>query len=806
MGPWIQAAQRRSALSQNTAVPKAPPKKKFHFSIILMGMITLLCLLFFPQIDRLTVYTDAQKSNLLMQISRRLEVTAIEQARIVDPNYEWITYEEDLPPEIQNALKENALSSQLSSSSSLTSDSNLSWEVTYNGKKFYHNWPEDLDAADALLDVTFSSDGAKAYISSTTTLPDLMLFNVSNRGIVNPNLVSSDQAGSNEFYYNIVLPKGYTIRYVVPSHLEADGGYIARCASMLDVGRFVFFMLAGLGVCALFILVVKMSLERNSWLFSHLIRMKAIFAWLFLIVFITLLTMAVFAVSESTASGVLGEFFRSIGFSFSQSRIWAVVSCYLTWWFWLYLCSACILYIKYIFAGGFRRYLTEDTLIAALMKKAEERLTEKANRPLERWVFRNMTALYILTIAAILITCVAGALLFGPLAAVIIFLVDTAVIGILLYRMVYLMRTDYESTLAAANELIAGNFSYIKPKSAGMFQSLYNSLIDVKNEFQKALKDGLHSQNMKTQMISNVSHDLKTPVTGIKSYAELISMSDNLDDIRSYARHLDNYTERLSRLITDLFDVARASSGDIQLSVSRIDLSQLIEQVAAEWQEEFEKKKMQLILKLEEPVTVDVDPDKTVRMIENLFSNIRKYGLGGTRIFVLLKTENGMADLRIKNISKTALDFSPDEITERFVRGDKSRHEPGAGLGLAIVKSFAEVQNGSFAIEIDGDVFTAILNFPLAVSQPEETPESSSQTDLPEAKNTDHPLQSETALRSEQTRPAFAAPADLSENSQPLTASENPFHLPTHTPDGRELSKMIGMPAEVQSEENQDSE
>lgn len=699
-------------------------QEKYRFSFMLAMAITILVVAFFPQISKLTIYTQTQKKHLLQNISRNLEITAIEQARIVDPNYEWIRYVDDLSPEIQNALKEDALSSQLNSGNSLTNDSNLIWEVSYKGKSFFHNYPENLNLDDIMLDITFSSDGNRAFVSSSTVLPSLALFNVQTRGIVNPNLVNSEVAGSNEFYYNVVLPKDFTIRFMVPEHLQANGGIIAQQASYLEEGRFVFFMGVSVFICMLIVLIANIKLEKKSWLFSRMIRIKALFVWIGLPLAIFLLTGTVYMVTTALVSGVLNEFFRSLGFSVLQSRISANLTGFVIWWVWLYCSSLGILYIKYIFRCGFRRYLLEDTLTASLLKKAEISLTEQSSKPLERWVLRKVISIYVIVILFVIISCFITYHLFGPVPVFLLFTAECIAIGVLIYRMLYLMRSDYESTLAAANELIAGNFSYIQPKSAGMYQSLYNSLVDVKNEFQKALRDGLHSQNMKTQLISNVSHDLKTPVTGIKSYAELIGMSDNIEDIHNYAHHLDNYTNRLSRLITDLFDVARASSGDIQLTTARIDLSALMEQVAMEWDEEFEKKEMKLILKLQPECMVVVDPDKTVRMIENLFSNIRKYGLSKTRIFVSTICESDEVILKIKNVSKTALDFSPEEITERFVRGDKSRHEPGAGLGLAIVKSFAEVQNGSFTIDIDGDIFTAILAFPKSEK------EKSSENDL----------------------------------------------------------------------------
>lgn len=687
---------------------------KNRFSLIHCLLITCLLVFCLPMIRALNVNTVSQKEELLNMISRSLEVTAIEQARIVDPNYNWITYEEELSPEIQNALKENALTSQNVSSNSLTNDQNLIWIVDYNGKQFRHNWVEGYSEESSMIDVTYSADGEKVVLSGSSSLPNFSLFNQLTRGIVNPNLVSDDLAESNEFLYSIVLPEGFSIRFMIPPELTPDGGTIARYASYFDVDRYALFMAFSAALTGLFVLFWNMNAEKKSKVFAGLIRIKALFVFLLFILGFVMLTSGVTFLSRGLSSGELAEIFRSMGFSGMQSRAIATMLGFMIWWIWIYFIDLIILYFKYIFVCGLRRYLKEDTLTSAMVRKLENRVNTAASKPLERWLNRNVLLYYGTGAVFVLVSIMLAYGFFGTGFALTLLAAELIVVGVVVYRLFYLLRKDYETTLAAANELIAGNFSYLKPHSTGSFQSLYDSLIDVKDEFQTALKDGLHSQNMKTQLISNVSHDLKTPVTGIKSYAELISMSDNIEDIRNYATHLNGYTDRLSSLITDLFDVARASSGDIQLSISEIDLSQLIEQVAGEWQETFQKKKMQIMLTLDEKAPVRVDPDKTVRIFDNLFSNISKYGMEKTRIFVSLKADPEQIRVSIKNISKTPLDFSPEEITERFVRGDKSRHQPGAGLGLAIVKSFVEVQNGSFSIDIDGDVFTAVIQFPTA--------------------------------------------------------------------------------------------
>ena len=183
------------------------------------------------------------------------------------------------------------------------------------------------------------------------------------------------------------------------------------------------------------------------------------------------------------------------------------------------------------------------------------------------------------------------------------------------------------------------------------------------------------------------------------------------EDKKSYLERLNQYTDRLSILITDLFEVSKANSGNIALEYSDINIIEFIEQVCAENEELLQAKNLQLVTNLpEKEIHVCLDGNKTYRIFENLFTNISKYALENTRVFLDVKDIGNSVVIIMKNTSKAPLDFDSD-ITERFVRGDKSRHESGSGLGLAIVKSFTEVQNGTFMIETDGDLFKSILSF-----------------------------------------------------------------------------------------------
>ena len=221
---------------------------------------------------------------------------------------------------------------------------------------------------------------------------------------------------------------------------------------------------------------------------------------------------------------------------------------------------------------------------------------------------------------------------------------------------------------------------------------------------------------MKTELISNVSHDLKTPLTGIRNYVELLQQEGISEAQRKeYVSMLDQYAKRLHALMEDLFEVSKANSGNIQLDMARLDIIALVEQVQAECSELLQERELEVLWNLhgEKQLSVLLDGSKAFRIFENLFINIHHYALEHTRVYVDIRKAAGRVRIECKNISKEPLNFDTDDIVDRFVRGDKSRHDGGSGLGLAIAKSFTEAMKGSFHIETDGDLFKAIIEFPL---------------------------------------------------------------------------------------------
>lgn len=235
-------------------------------------------------------------------------------------------------------------------------------------------------------------------------------------------------------------------------------------------------------------------------------------------------------------------------------------------------------------------------------------------------------------------------------------------------------------------------------------------------ELQNAITKAVKDEQLRAELITNVSHDLKTPLTSIITYVDLLKNCDIADPkAQEYIHVLDDKGAKLKRLIDDLIEASKVTSGNISVNLAPMNLSELCLQSTVDVQQDFDKNNLNLVVKQgEKPVTVTADGAKTFRVIENLLSNARKYSARGSRVYVSVYEQGGKGIFEIKNISAQPLDITPAELTERFVRGDKSRTAEGNGLGLSIAKELCKVQNGELELSIDGDLFKAKVEFPLA--------------------------------------------------------------------------------------------
>lgn len=233
--------------------------------------------------------------------------------------------------------------------------------------------------------------------------------------------------------------------------------------------------------------------------------------------------------------------------------------------------------------------------------------------------------------------------------------------------------------------------------------------------FNESLEEQMKSERMKVALITNVSHDLKTPLTSIISYIDLLSKEEDLSEsARDYVGILSDKSNRLKQIVSDLFDLAKSTSGNIHLDLETLDIKRLIEQTLGDMEDKIEQSGFQIKTNLpEKSMNIRSDGKRLYRVFQNILDNALKYSLEGTRIYVDLKESNGKAIATIKNIAGYEMDFTEEEILQRFNRGDKSRSSDGSGLGLSIAQSFTNVCGGDFMIDIDGDLFKVMISFPI---------------------------------------------------------------------------------------------
>lgn len=306
---------------------------------------------------------------------------------------------------------------------------------------------------------------------------------------------------------------------------------------------------------------------------------------------------------------------------------------------------------------------------------------------------------------------IAGILCMGWIGGVLGVVLYSVILYVLIKRKCSQILEDYQKLLSMTRTLAEGNLNISEEDEMGFFNTIRDEIISIRNGLKKAVEEEVKSQNMKTELITNVSHDLKTPLTAIITYVDLLKKEDLTEEERKeYIETLDKKSQRLKALIEDLFEVSKASSHNIVMNFTKVDLVNLIKQVKLENEDKILSSELDIRWNLpEEKCYLSLDPQRTYRIIDNLLQNILKYSMPKSRVYIDLKAEGEEVLVSFKNMSAVEMNFSANEITERFVRGDLSRNTEGSGLGLAIAQSFTELQNGTFKVEIDGDLFKVLL-------------------------------------------------------------------------------------------------
>ena len=288
-------------------------------------------------------------------------------------------------------------------------------------------------------------------------------------------------------------------------------------------------------------------------------------------------------------------------------------------------------------------------------------------------------------------------------------------VNIFAFIVIYKVMMGVKEIETAEQKIIAGNLDY-KLNTAGYkgdLKILAEGLNEIGTGLENAVNGRMKSERFKTELITNVSHDIKTPLTSIINYTDLLKKENiETEPVKGYIEVLDRQSERLKKLITDLLEASKASSGNIKLDIAEVDAGLMLEQVYGEYQNKFEKAELTgIVTKPSETVFIKADANHLFRVFDNILGNVVKYAQPGTRVYIDLTQNDETITISFKNISKEKLNITGEELMERFVRGDRSRNTEGSGLGLSIAKSLANLMGGKLEIVIDGDLFKVEVRF-----------------------------------------------------------------------------------------------
>lgn len=519
-----------------------------------------------------------------------------------------------------------------------------------------------------------------------------------------------------EGYYNIDIKpiKNMTFVYAVPKTITSydnirwgiENADISIYESMGAGGAFII-----AGIVALIALIFPIKKAKSTILFRKISKIP-FEVWIIIIgLAIAALGPLAGQLIKATLNGDLQVIFVEIipSLIIPERIIW--IFNFIIWLLSYSVVFFFVLVIKYVFNVGVIDYIKERTifgmvimLCVRIIKRTLDEITKVDLREKN-----NKLIIKLLAINAVILLIITSIWFFG-IPVVILY---SVILFFIIRKYVDKISEKYSKLREATSKIAEGNLDVKIEEDLGLFEPFKGDLEKIQCGFKKAVDEEVKSQRMKTDLISNVSHDLKTPLTAIITYADLLK-DENLSDEKrkQYIETLDRKAQRLQVLIENLFEVSKATSGNITLNIENIDVVSLMKQTLFELEDKLEKASLLVRKNMpKEKVILPLDSQRTFRVFENLIINITKYAMPNTRVFIdIIENEDDVAII-MKNMAAEEITFNVDTIAERFVRGDESRNTEGSGLGLAIAKSFVELQGGTFNISVDGDLFKVKIVF-----------------------------------------------------------------------------------------------
>ncbi|MBS5884647.1 MAG: sensor histidine kinase [Clostridium sp.] len=509
-------------------------------------------------------------------------------------------------------------------------------------------------------------------------------------------------------------PKNITIVYGVPNDLkyvDRISNYINGADSYAYENIILFYVLIAYILIMFISLVIPFRKSKDIIGVKNFIKIPFELNIIIMPTITSLLALSPNIVYETVNNEWVKESLVRVGIPFEFTNSILMIGNIAYWFVLLITAFTAVLLIKYIFNKGLKNYIKENTIIYKIFRLIKRiwtkiydevtniDLNDKSNKIIIKILAVNFIALAFMSI-----------IWFLGVGAAIIY---TIFLYFVLRKYFNDIRNKYQILLEATNKIAEGNLDVTIEEELGVFEPLKDELQKIQKGFKNAVNEEVKSQRMKTELISNVSHDLKTPLTSIITYIDLLKDENISEENRKlYLDTLDRKSQRLKNLIEDLFEVSKATSKNIQLNIVNVDIVSLMKQTQFELSDKIEESSLKFKWNFPgNKVIVPLDSQKTFRVFENLLINIVKYSMQNSRVFIDIIDGNEEVYVTLRNMSANEIDFTAEEIVERFARGDKSRNTEGSGLGLAIAKSFVELQGGTLNIEIDGDLFKVILKF-----------------------------------------------------------------------------------------------
>lgn len=506
----------------------------------------------------------------------------------------------------------------------------------------------------------------------------------------NPYFMSSELAPIKNMTFIYGIPKGSTAGF------DYGSGYYATSTISIFYESIVVLLLTGVTILIPLAGLNQFKLIKG-W-FKWPLEIVSIISTGLIGVYLLMIELIHSVISNPPFLLELSEKF-SVNLTFIQN---------LSLWFMLLLVTfMTLLYFKQLIVQGGRRTMRQNCWcyrLGRFIYRQGKRLTEVDLKEENT----KKLALFIFIQAILVSLCC-----FGWFVGIIGVIIYSVGLYIFLRKHLLTIQQNY-ATLSQMTEALAdGNLDVEMNQDLGIFNAFKQEIVAIQGGFKKAVDAEVRSQKMRSDLIANVSHDLKTPLTSIITYTDLLKDETLSKEKREqYLQTLEKKAQRLKVLIEDLFEMSKASSGNITMNLQEVEVTSLMKQTLLELEDKIQD--ANLMIRRQFPahkVILKLDSERTFRVFDNLILNMTKYAMPGTRAYIEILDQSEVVQIVFKNMSADELCVSAQELTERFVRGDQSRHTEGSGLGLAISKSFVELQGGSFDIQIDGDLFKVIITF-----------------------------------------------------------------------------------------------